>query len=142
MYEVAARSIGAVAGDPVLLAQLGLVLAVPHHVLPQLVVTVRELAEVAVKAGPLLLEVAADLCLEPGVDVDAAVGLVDVVLAPVAPVLVLLLLLHVIQAIGQKALIRGLLERAQLQEFLGKLPRQLFVQPRAPHPPLFRRRRR
>ena len=68
--EVAARTVGAVAGDPVLLAQHRLVLAVAHHVAAQLVLAVGELAEVAVQAGALLLEVAADLGLE------AAVGLV------------------------------------------------------------------
>ena len=79
MDEVAARPVGAVAGDPVFLAELGLVLAVAHHVLPQLVLAVGELAELAVQAGALLLEVPADLGLEPGV--GAAVGPVHEVLA-------------------------------------------------------------
>jgi hypothetical protein len=77
VYEVAAQTVGAVAGDPVLLAQLRLVLAVAHHVAAQLVLAVGELAEVAVQAGALLLEAAAVLGLE--VRVEAVVGLVAVV---------------------------------------------------------------
>ena len=83
--EVAPRSVGTVSGDPVLLAELGLVLVVPYHVLlqiepevsadlsdngksththPEFVLPVSKLTELPVEAGPLLLEVAADLCLE------------------------------------------------------------------------------
>ena len=80
MNEVAARSVGAVSSDPVLLAELGLVLGVPGHVPLHLVLAVRELAELAVEAGALLLEVPADLGLEPWV--GAAVAGVEEVLAP------------------------------------------------------------
>jgi len=65
--EVAAGAIGTVASDPVLLAQLRLVLRVAHHVLPQLVFAVGELTKPPVHAGALLLEVPADLGLEPRV---------------------------------------------------------------------------
>ena len=67
MDKVAARAIGTVAGHPILLARLRLVLGVPHNVSSQLVHSMSKLAEVAVEAGALLLEVAADLGLEPGV---------------------------------------------------------------------------
>ena len=65
--KVATRPIGAVASHPILLTRLRLVLGVPHDVPPQLVLPMSKLAEVAVEAGALLLEVAADLGLEPGV---------------------------------------------------------------------------
>ena len=65
--KVATRPIGAVARHPILLTRLRLVLGVPHNVPPQLVLPMRKLAEVAIEAGVLLLEVAANLGLEPGV---------------------------------------------------------------------------
>ena len=67
MNKIAARSIGTIARHPVLLTGLGLVLGVPHHIAPQLVLAVGKLAEVPIKAGALLLEVATDLSLEAGV---------------------------------------------------------------------------
>ncbi len=63
MEEVAARPIGTVAVDPVLLAELRLVLVLLARV-PHLVAAVGKLALVAVEAGALLLEVATDLSLE------------------------------------------------------------------------------
>ena len=65
--KVAARPIGTVTSHPILLARLGLVLGVPHNVPPQLMLPMSKLAEVAVEAGALLLEVAANLGLEAGV---------------------------------------------------------------------------
>lgn len=83
--KVAPRAVGTVSGDPVLLAELGLVFVVPYHVLlqreqeasadrsgsreiththPEFVLSVSKLTELPVEAGSLLLEVAADLCLE------------------------------------------------------------------------------
>ena len=97
MDEVAARSVGAVAVDPILLAVLGLVFVVSHNILlklkgrfkhmvengmeklsitrkvynnntySQLVLAMGKLAEIAVETRSLFLEVAADLGLEPGV---------------------------------------------------------------------------
>ena len=67
MDKVAPRPICTVASNPILLTRLRLVLGVPHDVPPQLVLPMSKLAEVAVEAGALLLEVAADLSLEPGV---------------------------------------------------------------------------
>ena len=67
MDKVATGPIGAVASHPILLTRLSLVLGVPHNVPPQLVLPMRKLAEVAIEAGALLLEVAANLGLEPGV---------------------------------------------------------------------------
>ena len=65
--KVATRPIGTVASHPILLTRLRLVLGVPHNVPPQLVLPMSKLAEVAIQAGALLLEVAADLGLEPGI---------------------------------------------------------------------------
>jgi len=65
--EVAPGSVGTISIDPILLAQLGLVLVVPHNVLSELVFTVGKLTQFAVETVPLLLEVAADLGLEPGI---------------------------------------------------------------------------
>ena len=64
MNKIAAGSISTIACHPILLTRLGLVLGVPHHIAPQLVLAVGKLAEVAIEAGALLLEVPADLCLE------------------------------------------------------------------------------
>ena len=65
--KVAAWPIGAVASYPILLARLSLVLGVPDNVPSQLVLAMSKLAEIAVEAGALLLEVATDLGLETGV---------------------------------------------------------------------------
>ena len=67
MNKIAARSISTIASHPILLTRLGLVLGVPHHIAPQLVLAVGKLAEVPIEAGALLLKVAADLGLEAGV---------------------------------------------------------------------------
>ena len=67
MNKIAAGSISTIACHPILLTRLGLVLGVPHHIAPQLVLAVGKLAEVPIEAGALLLEVAADLGLEAGV---------------------------------------------------------------------------
>jgi len=67
--EVAPGAVGTVATDPVLLAELGLVLVVPDHVLPELVLPMGKLTQLSVEAGSFLLEVAADLGLEPRVGV-------------------------------------------------------------------------
>ena len=67
MNKIAAGSISTIARHPILLTRLGLVLGVPHHIAPQLVLAVGKLAEVPIEAGALLLEVAANLGLEPGV---------------------------------------------------------------------------
>jgi len=61
--KIAARSVGAVAVDPVLLAQLGLVLVLLAGV-AHLVAAMGELALMAVQAGAFLLEIAADFRLE------------------------------------------------------------------------------
>ena len=65
--KVAPRPICTVASNPILLTRLRLVLGVPHNVPPQLMFTMSKLAKIAVEAGALLLEVAANLGLEPGV---------------------------------------------------------------------------
>ena len=67
MNKVAAGPVGTVASYPILLARLCLVLGMPHHITPQLVLPVGKLAEVTVETGALLLEVATDLGLETGV---------------------------------------------------------------------------
>ena len=67
MNKIAAGSISTIACHPILLTRLCLVLGVPHHIAPQLVLAVGKLAEVPIEAGALLLEVAADLGLEAGV---------------------------------------------------------------------------
>ena len=67
MDKVAAGPIGAVASYPILLARLSLVLSVPHNIPSQLMLSMSKLAEVAIEASALLLEVAADLSLETGV---------------------------------------------------------------------------
>ena len=67
MNKIAAGSISTIACHPILLTRLGLVLGVPHHIAPQLVLAVGKLAEVPIEAGALLLEVPADLGLEAGV---------------------------------------------------------------------------
>ena len=67
MDKVGARPIGAVASNPILLARLSLVLGVPYNIPSQLMLSMSKLAEVAIEAGALLLEVAADLSLETGV---------------------------------------------------------------------------
>ena len=67
MNKIAAGSISTVACHPILLTRLGLVLGVPHHIAPKLVLAVGKLAEIPIEAGALLLEVAADLGLEAGV---------------------------------------------------------------------------
>merc|ERR1712227_1102356 len=64
--EVASRTIGAVSSDPVLLTPLGLVLAVLANI-PHLLFPMSELTEVSVQTMTFLLEVSADLSLEPGV---------------------------------------------------------------------------
>ena len=65
--KVAARPIGAVASHPIFLARLGLVLRVPYNISPKLMLPMSKLAEVAIEAGALLLEVATDLGLKPRV---------------------------------------------------------------------------
>jgi len=67
--EVAPGAVGTVATDPVLLAELGLVLVVPDHVLPELMLPMGKLTQLSVEAGSLLLEVATDLGLEPGIGI-------------------------------------------------------------------------
>ncbi len=80
MQEVASGPVDAVSGDPVLLAQLGLVLGVPHHV-PEFSASVSELALVPVDAPQALLEVPAYLGLVPGIGGEDLDGVAAVIVA-------------------------------------------------------------
>jgi len=66
VQEVAARPVRAVAGYPVLLTALGLVLVVLANI-SHLLIPMGKLAEVPVETLTLLFEVPADFCLKPGV---------------------------------------------------------------------------
>jgi len=69
--EVTSCSIGTVSSNPELLAEFGLVFAVPHNIMPELILPMGKLTMIAVLAGSFLPEVPTELRLEPRIDAGA-----------------------------------------------------------------------